>query len=61
MQLQLLIQEKKKIFYFTIYLETKSFKTEQAKFQRKLTIIPRKAKFIVWYTNSKPQGRKSHF
>ena len=42
-----------KIFYTTTYLETKSFIIVQAKFCRKfnLTIIPRKAKFIIGYTN----------
>ena len=40
------------------YLETKLFKTVQAKFCSKFNfIIPRKAKFIVWYTNFKPQGQ----
>ena len=40
------------------YLETKSFKTVQAKICRKfnLTLIPRKAKFVVGYTNFKPQS-----
>ena len=48
-----------KIFCVTNYLATKSFKTVQAKFRRKfnLTIIPRKAKIIVGYTNFKPQGQ----
>ena len=41
------------------YLEIKSFKIVEAKFCRKfnLTIIPRKAKFIIEYTNLKPQGQ----
>ena len=40
------LDQRRKIFCVTIYLETKSFKTVQAKLRMKfnLTIIPRKAK-----------------
>ena len=50
--------KKRKIFCLTTYLETKSLKDMPAKFPRKysLTSIHRKAKFIVGYTNFKPQG-----
>ena len=46
-----------KYFCVSTYLEAKWFKTVLTKFRRKfsLTIIPRKAKFIVGYTNVKPQ------
>ena len=51
--------KEEKIFCVTTYLETKSFKTVQAKFHREfnLTTITRKTKFIDGYTNFKPQGQ----
>ena len=47
-----------KIFCVIIYLETNSFKTVQAEYRRNfnLAIVPRIAKFIVGYTNFKPEG-----
>ena len=53
-----------KVFCVTTYLERKSFKTVQANFAGSLTltIIPRKANFIIGYTNNlnkKPVNPKS--
>ena len=51
--------QEEKIFCVTINLAAKSFKAVQAKFHRKfnLTFIFKKAKFIVGYTNFKPQSQ----
>ena len=53
------LDKRGKIFGVITYLETKLFKIVQAKFCKKfsLTIIPRKAKFIIEYTNFKLQGQ----
>ena len=53
------LERGRKIFCATYHFETKSFKTVQRKFYRKfnLTIIHRKAKFIVGYTNVNPKGQ----
>ena len=47
-----------KIFCLPTYLETKSFKTVQLKFRRKFNFNSylQMAKFIVRYTDFKPQG-----
>ena len=52
------LDKSEKMFCVTIYLETKSFQTVQAKFCRTFNLtIHRKAKFIVGYRNFKPQGQ----
>ena len=46
-------------YFASLLIWRQSFKTVQAKSRKKLNliIIPRKGKFIIGYTNFKPQGQ----